>query len=434
MNIAEILKDCPKGTKLYSPICGECELVEVNKNKQWITVKDNEDIPTSFYANGTQRKYGECMLFPSKDNRDWNTFQRPFNDGDILVSSLGNPFIFKKLNEFNNSVAYCALNCYDGASCIVFDTDNWTEIKGCRLATEEEKQKLFDAIKENGYRWNPETKTLEPKFKNGDVVVSGAGNIALFSHTANMYDKPIIYYHCILTPIICSSDLNLEIGIDYGIGGVEDCYLASDKQKERLFNALKEKGYKWNPETKTLEKLFIPKFKVGDRIKGITEYIEGIITEITPDDFYKVKYGNSERYINISIQDRYELVNKPRFKVGDRVKSIYNNHQYDIKELTDTHYTLVEVEYKFKYTEPIIEDKNWELVPNKFDITTLKPFESRVLVRDASCYNWEPDIFGRYSDGYITLGGAKWNQCIPYEGNEHLSGTTNDCDEYYKNW
>lgn len=30
-----------------------------------------------------------------------------------------------------------------------------------RIATEEEKDKLFQAIKDNGYRWNEETKTLE---------------------------------------------------------------------------------------------------------------------------------------------------------------------------------------------------------------------------------------------------------------------------------
>ena len=26
INIAELLKDCPKGMELYSPLCGECKL------------------------------------------------------------------------------------------------------------------------------------------------------------------------------------------------------------------------------------------------------------------------------------------------------------------------------------------------------------------------------------------------------------------------
>ena len=391
INIAEILKDCPKGTKLYSPICGECELVEVIKNKQWITVKDNEDIPTSFYANGTQRKYGECMLFPSKDNRVWNTFQKPFKDGDIIFThanclkvGLGNTWISIFKEYRNNGVdTYIDYNT-DG------DKDFYTCIDGdkgflcmkedilCqRLATEEEKQKLFDAIKANGYKWNSLTKTLEPKFKNGDVVVSGAGNIALFSHTANMYDKPIIYYHCILSPYICI-DSKLEIGIDCGIGGVEDCYLASNEQKERLFNALKEKGYKWNPDTKSLEKLIVPKFKVEDKIQNKKRKKERRTIKLCENDGY---WTTEDSWIRINEQD------------------------------------------------------DWELVPNKFDISTLKPFESKVLVRDSSDCIWKPAIFGfSHRIGCCAVGGASWNQVIPYEGNEHLLKTNNDCDEYYKNW
>lgn len=35
---------------------------------------------------------------------------------------------------------------------------------------------------------------------------------------------------------------------------------------------------------------------------------------------------------------------------------------------------------------------------------------------------------------YYALGETCWRNCIPYEGNEHLSGTTDDCDDFYKNW
>lgn len=120
----------------------------------------------------------------------------------------------------------------------------------------------------------------------------------------------------------------------------------------------------------------------------------------------------------------------PYFKIGDKIrhkndKTIIKTINYiyhDSYALCDNHLLY------FK------EQDEWELISDKFDITTLKPFESRVLVRDADCYEWEADIFGRYSDGYIDLGGGKWKQCIPYEGNEHLLGTTNDCDEFYKTW
>lgn len=82
MNIAEILKDCPKGTKLYSPICGECELIGVHEKcgetRKNITVKyvSGIDYVAAFDEFGRYIKgVGECVLFPSKDNRDWSNFK-----------------------------------------------------------------------------------------------------------------------------------------------------------------------------------------------------------------------------------------------------------------------------------------------------------------------------------------------------------------------
>lgn len=78
MNIAEILRMCPKGTKLYSPVFGEVELAKVD---------DDEDYPiTCITENGVYRIFtsdgmifcdysdAECMLFPSKDQRNWSKF------------------------------------------------------------------------------------------------------------------------------------------------------------------------------------------------------------------------------------------------------------------------------------------------------------------------------------------------------------------------
>lgn len=86
---------------------------------------------------------------------------------------------------------------------------------------------------------------------------------------------------------------------------------------------------------------------------------------------------------------------------------------------------------------PSKENRDWSKfqIPYKFDISTLKPFESRVLVRSDKSVIWKPAIYGIYKDSlYWMVGGSAWIQCIPYEGNEHLIGTTNDCDEFYKTW
>ena len=79
-----------------------------------------------------------------------------------------------------------------------------------------------------------------------------------------------------------------------------------------------------------------------------------------------------------------------------------------------------------------IEDM-YNLVPNKFDINTLKVFD-KVLVRDSNEGMWSASIFSHtWENKYICIG-IWYNQCIPYEKNEHLLGTTNDCDDYFKTW
>lgn len=79
MNIAEILKDCPRGTKLYSPLYGDVSFLDVENSNYPITVDTDGDCTASFASDGRLdvNFNGECMLFPSKDNRDWSTFKAP---------------------------------------------------------------------------------------------------------------------------------------------------------------------------------------------------------------------------------------------------------------------------------------------------------------------------------------------------------------------
>ena len=79
-------------------------------------------------------------------------------------------------------------------------------------------------------------------------------------------------------------------------------------------------------------------------------------------------------------------------------------------------------------------EKDYELAHNKFDINTLVPFESKVLIRNDESQRWLPAFWGyKVVDGFITtFGWCKY--CIPYEGNEFLFKTNNDCDDFYKTW
>lgn len=84
LNLVEILKDCPKGTKLYSTVLGEVEFEGVTDGVNYpIIVKLNEEqfgerIIETFTSDGMliATYKGECVLFPSRDQRDWSKFNK----------------------------------------------------------------------------------------------------------------------------------------------------------------------------------------------------------------------------------------------------------------------------------------------------------------------------------------------------------------------
>lgn len=86
LNLVEVLKNVPKGTKLWSPLCGECEFKGIlsSNNVFQIRVKyvEEENDIVQYLCFSLQGKYcncskAECLLFPSKENRDWGTFKVP---------------------------------------------------------------------------------------------------------------------------------------------------------------------------------------------------------------------------------------------------------------------------------------------------------------------------------------------------------------------
>lgn len=180
INIAELLKDCPRGMELYSPLCGKCVFDSLNMGTIICKKQNTQDI--AFTSEGYYMlpvfEDCECMIFPSKDQRDWSKFHRPFKDGDILTSDKGNICIHKgpMYCDKNQQDFYCGYRIADRALVVkVLKEEFFGDINEFRLATEEERQKLFDAIKANGYKWNAETKTLmklaKPRFRLGDKVV-----------------------------------------------------------------------------------------------------------------------------------------------------------------------------------------------------------------------------------------------------------------------
>ena len=142
LNLVEILKDCPKGTKLYSPIYGDVELVSVSLvecAKYPIEIKERSGATDGITKDGRiyEEFNGECMLFPSKEQRDWSQFKVKSNKSKFDPTTL-KPFdkvlgrdedkekwncgFFSHNNEFNNAYPYrCVGTPY--TYCIPYNDD-----------------------------------------------------------------------------------------------------------------------------------------------------------------------------------------------------------------------------------------------------------------------------------------------------------------------
>lgn len=174
MNIAEILRHCPKGTKLYTPIYGNVVLdrVLLENGKFPILIKDATGCEHLFTENGCHR-YNlpnvECVLFPSKDQRNWSRFRLPLKAGDIVMTIDGEtPFIFKEYIASRYAHCYCGIDA-NGTFKMEAPVDVYWTSDFIIPASEEAKKELFDKIEEAGYKWNADTLELEevvPKFKN----------------------------------------------------------------------------------------------------------------------------------------------------------------------------------------------------------------------------------------------------------------------------
>ena len=166
INIAEILRDMPKGTKLYSPLFGKCEFVkiDIDESEDFIHVEyelEDKKRCAIFSSDGRYLdwiKDAECLLFPSDGMRDWSKF---FKRGDIVYNPPGQIYaVFEcwandDYTDFNTTINYYKDHTFG-------EEEAWyTE---CFVKANDEQKTLFIAAAEKHYggKYNPETLQVEP--------------------------------------------------------------------------------------------------------------------------------------------------------------------------------------------------------------------------------------------------------------------------------
>ena len=163
INIAEILRDMPEGTKLYSPLFGKCEYIAVVGDKRPINIRTSNTTDMQYEA---LTEYGcyfsdfedtDTVLFPSAKMRDWSKF---FKRGDIVYNPHSQMYaVFEcwandDYTEFNTTINYYKDHTFGKEE--VCDTE-------CFVKANDEQKALFIAAAEKHYggKYNPETLQVE---------------------------------------------------------------------------------------------------------------------------------------------------------------------------------------------------------------------------------------------------------------------------------
>lgn len=328
LNIAEILKYKPEGTKLHSPLFGKCTFLKIYDSLIYILHHNNT--VSTFYSNGTYFKFSEAepLLFPSKEMCDWSKFA--WKKGDVLVSK-GRRILHVIFEGFND--------------------DTYTTFKGKHyLCDYSDKEDYDDEEDYNDYHKEVNERTIE--FEKDNV------------NNAQTY-------------------INI---IEKRLGG------------------------KLNRETLEIEKTQ-PKFKDGDIVtqgvlEGVNVYIIKNCTDEVDNKYnYYARYNIQKKKINYDDWSHISLFAK--FATDSEKQQLFEALAKKNKAWDAEKKQIVDLNPKVEF----------------------KPFD-KVLVRDLESATWRVNLFSHIGkDKEYHCVWASWVYCIPYEGNEHLLGTTKNIED-----
>lgn len=382
LNLVEILKDCPKGTKLYSTVFGEVEYENIAEDVEYpITFKTNKGTPTSVTSDGKYFRYydGECTLFPSKEQRDWSKFTAPWynieKQGEQILSQTNERAWLHLVSD--------VLTWKDGIGQYL-DDPRVQEL--AKKLCSKYAQKLYNTpvlsnSSNTGKNEQKSSGEIEPKFKVGNWYQCTKD----FFGKGVTFDKNTAYY--------CAKEGCLQD--EYG------CHIVIVKD---LYDNFKL----WD----------IQDAKDGDVIHM------GIVTAI-----FK-KYIGREKcicYCSFCKDGGFEI---PVENGEDNVYGCYNATPATKEQREALMKVMNDAGYKWDAKKKELNKKE------VFDPKTLKPFD-KVLARLNKQGIWYCELlsFVEGDTNLVKCCGAYYQYCIPYnEDTKHLVGTTEEAPEFYRYW
>lgn len=312
LNIAEILKDKPQETKLYTDAFGELSIEDIcTEDEQGITLLDKDRVGLFFYNDGRYSIFGEPILVPSKEMRDWRKFA--WKKGDVLVSKDNVHIIFEKFED--DAYTRFKGKHYLWKEC---DEEDYSKEETKMLTSVFEKanddaaQTYINTIEERlGGKLNLETLEIEkqPEFKDGDILSIQEDEeyyhtILIFKGGADVY----VYFDCFHRVLTYGTKVDENEKSIY--------HLATEEEKQQLFAALAKEGKAWDAEKKAIVDLK-PKceFKPFDRCIWKIRNCEGSIWQASFVS-YVDEYGATP--MGMSIDE--DLVNLIILPYNDQTK------------------------------------------------------------------------------------------------------------------
>lgn len=260
INIAEILRNKPRGVKLYSPIFGDCTYCYIHDKTSDICVKRPYNVMSYFNFEGLYNTAGECLLFPSRLMRNWSKFA--WKKGDVLVSDNGKvEVIFEKFVD-NTYQAFIGKHHLDNLEDNLYYQDEGEYLTSIFNAESEDAVQTYVKTLEKKLdgKLNRETLEIEktqPEFKDGDIIVTEGAPYLYYSKCiiilkGDLYTKDN-KAHSYAFYNINNKFIDFDI-IDTKIRDRE-IRLATDSEKLQLFDMLTKEGKYWDAEKKQVVNL-----------------------------------------------------------------------------------------------------------------------------------------------------------------------------------